>query len=159
MYGIDLGKRNYFSTSTENSNLIHCISLLQIFFLLEANNWDERGSKFGYNLKVSEEHRGNARQSRGGRHLDLMRGMKRPALLWPWQKLLEYQRFMCCFETSWLSKPSYIEGASVGNQGHGFHHMFLFIFILTMKRLAWGFVYPTASISIARQRTNYFHFS
>lgn len=76
MHGIGLGKRNYLSTSKENSNVTSCIFLQQIFLLLEANNWDERGSKFGYNLKVSEEHRGNTRQNRNGRHLYLMRGMK-----------------------------------------------------------------------------------
>lgn len=34
-----------------------------------------------------------------------------------------------------------------------------FIFILTMQCSAWGLLYHTASISVAGQRTNYFHFA
>lgn len=40
------------------------------------------------------------------------------------------QRFMCCLETSWLSMLSNTERAFVGNQGHFFQHLFLFIFYL-----------------------------
>lgn len=39
----------------------------------------------------------------------------------------ECQRFMCCLETSWLSKLSSREGDFVGNQRHVFQHLFLYI--------------------------------